>query len=109
VTSQSNLFSKTYDVCEPRHGGNVESVKANPTDEDKQRGRDRILKLIEAAGVEGLNSAEIEKALGVGKNYFSGRLRELFNDGEVFRLPSRPERGRGEISVHKKFRAQVSY
>lgn len=59
------------DICAKRHRGNENSVAANPDPEAKSKMR---LKLLTMLYVGNMCCHDLSDALGVGANFFSGRL-----------------------------------
>jgi hypothetical protein len=95
------------DPSRRKHGGDANSEAANArVHQWKPYWEARILDLLQAAGPMGMTSSEISIALGtkeqpVAKNLFSGRLRDMWDDGRTFR----PGKREGEwINVFSKFR-----
>lgn len=77
--SQPAQIPMTYeppDICKSRHGGNENSVAANPDADSKARMR---LKLLTVLCVGNMCCHDLSEALGVGANFFSGRLTAMKN------------------------------
>ena len=71
------------DITRNYHGGNHESVEANPLDTDKTRMRLRILRLIRCTGPFGATSDEVEQATGISHQSCSARFTELKARGDL--------------------------
>lgn len=74
MNQQSQQISMDYepqDICANKHGGNENSVAANPDAEAKSKMR---LKLLTMLCVGNMCCHDLSDALGVGANFFSGRL-----------------------------------
>lgn len=77
-------FAHSYDITESRHGGNAESVSANPSDEAKANDQVRVLAFIAGQGTHGATAKEVARHLGKSLNCVSGRCSELRKLGQVF-------------------------
>lgn len=71
------------DVCVNRHGGNPESVEANPPSEAKRLLRVQVESFIRSKGPLGATSDEIEASLNLSHQTISPRLTELKTRGYV--------------------------
>lgn len=72
---------KTEDICENRHTGNAESVRANPLEFYKTKDRYRVHEIIQSRN--GITSKGIAEIMGRPLNCISGRISELKQAGEV--------------------------
>jgi hypothetical protein len=95
------------DPSRRKHGGDENSEAANArVHQWKPFWEAKIGTLLDQAGLRGMTSSEISIALGtkeqpVAKNLFSGRLRDMWDDGRTFR----PGKREGEwINVLSKFK-----
>ena len=69
----------TQDITARKHGGSRQSVAAYERGKGSHESMSaRLLEMIDAAGSQGLTSAEIEQRTGMAKNKFSGRLTQLY-------------------------------
>jgi len=62
------------DICERKHGGNAESIAANPSQAAKTIGRQEVMNTL---GYSWLTSKEIASLMGKDLNCISGRISEL--------------------------------
>jgi hypothetical protein len=76
TNQQISMDYEPQDICESRHGGNENSVVANPDSEDKARMRVKLLTML---CVGNMCCHDLSDALGVGANFFSGRLTAMKN------------------------------
>lgn len=72
---------KTEDICENRHTGNAESVRANPVESSKTKDRYRVHEIILSRN--GITSKGIAEIMDRPLNCISGRISELKRMGEV--------------------------
>lgn len=84
----SEQLAMTFDVCQNRHKGSLESIAANPSPIAKSESYPRILALL--AG-QPMTSKEIARALGVELNCISGRCSELRFAGSIRKTGERRE------------------
>lgn len=68
------------DVCASRHKGNSNSVAANPDVQSKVRMQQKILSVL-VAGQMCIHDLEV--ALKISKNTFSGRLKPMYDAGLI--------------------------
>ena len=69
------------DICKNRHGGNAESVLANPSFENRLADRNKVLRIIKDH--DGITSKEIAELMGRRLHCISGRISELKRDNLV--------------------------
>jgi hypothetical protein len=69
------------DITARKHGGNANSVKANPSPERKESDRKKLLRLITEHGA--LDIHQLEILMGKSAHCFSGRLTELKKAGLI--------------------------
>jgi len=62
------------DICERKHGGNAESIAANPSQFAKRQAHERILAILQMCNRTG---QEVANVLGVPYHKISGRISEL--------------------------------
>ena len=77
---QINLFDANYgnrippDICSGKHGGNSESIEANPSQFAKRQAHERILAILQVCNKTG---QEVANVLNVPYHKISGRISEL--------------------------------
>jgi len=72
------------DVCRARHRGHAQSEAANSRVHPyKRHMRDRILELLESAGLRGMTLHELARAVQKQPHQISGRITELKSDKAV--------------------------
>lgn len=83
------------DICESKHGGNVQSQAAFRRAKPKlSRSREAVLACIRDSGREGMTCKEIAARLGKGMNAVSGRCTEILADGLIVDSCRRRDGGR---------------
>jgi hypothetical protein len=75
------------DICAGRHGGNPESVAANPRSDTKARDQAAILMELERCGERGATCDELEWQTGLSHQTCSARCSELKASGDVVTKP----------------------
>lgn len=89
------------DICENRHGGNRESVGANPSRLKKAQDRELIKSLVKESHDRGLTLDEASETLGVPPNNISGRFTELCAEGVLVKTSiRRPTRSGKSATVY---------
>ena len=88
------------DICANRHGGNTESVEANPNPNAKERDRLFVLREVRGVGARGITLDELCAACGRLPNQLSGRFTELKRAGEIMTRGRRPTRTGASASVY---------
>lgn len=73
----------TYDITSNYHGGNPESVAANPGKSDKAQQREDVYKVFAREGSYGATSDEVEVLLGKPHQSVSARITELKKFGRL--------------------------
>jgi hypothetical protein len=81
-----------FDICRNYHGGNKESVKANPETSRKLRDQRRILDYIHKQQLCGATCDEVEVALGLSHQTASARISELKKNKALMKQGTRPTR-----------------
>lgn len=74
--SKSPFTPVQPDVCKNRHGGNAQSFEANARGRH-EGDREKVLKIVTAAGDNGRTLDETAELLGVAPNRISGRFTQL--------------------------------
>lgn len=72
-----------FDITYRKHGGNEESVAANPSVESKRESHREILKVLRVAGASGQTAKEIAAYFQKPLHKISGRLSELKEMGQI--------------------------
>lgn len=88
------------DICQNRHGGNPESVKAN---RKARKGADRVKKLILAAlaGTGGSSCEGVESLTGLSHQTCSARISELKRDGRIVKCGTTKTRSGSTAAVYR--------
>lgn len=73
----------TADICANRHGGNPESIAANPAEDVKEGIRLQIIEHVRALGPEGAIPDEIVATWGTIHNHVAPRCSDLKRDGRL--------------------------
>ena len=82
----SHVSGFDFDPSAKKHKGNPHSVAAYERGKGSHESMSaRLLEMIDAAGSQGLTSAEIEQRTGIAKNRFSGRLTQLYTECAIRR------------------------
>jgi len=85
------------DICHNYHGGNAESVKANPNQQKKHLDRAKILNHISLHGPKTCDEIEID--LGMSHQTASARCSELKRDEILEKIGTRPTRSGRSAAV----------
>lgn len=88
------------DICENRHGGNLESAEAyySTPDEHRRRQRAVIQSFAKLNGSHGITTDEVAQYLSVPPNSVSGRLSELKRDGLLVETKNRRPTRMGKMA-----------
>ena len=86
MRTDPNLF----DICKKYHGGNQESVDANPTHTRKYKDRTRIMEWLSRVMDGTCDEAEV--ALNLSHQSASARFSELKREGKIEKCGVRPTR-----------------